>query len=400
MTGDFAFDGERVHLYGWMPAGTFLPFQRTAAMPEPYSGPALGISSSDVALHRGRLIVAQYQLGVFEAQPEGESTLLGTYRSPMDSLLGAVSDNEYAYLVAEEMLGTASDFTLHVRRLPDLFPLSQTTIPNPDRWGGADWFRGITLEGDRLYVAGMDGVTIFDTSTTAPARLGFLPVGNMEAYLYLQAIAAVDQDGRRLLFTAHISSGDSTALTAYDLTDPSSPAQIGQSLVLPNETVGRMLVALGGEHLSFSSTIGSDNYLSSVRFDGSVFIPESRIPLTSYPMAFAARGDRLVVGTTDEFILFSTADPQNPRREGSLSLPGNARGILLLEDRALATARVTIGQDVLIEVDLSDRNNPVVLSQLDIPFSSGMLNHWQTGERYLVLAGYSSGVQVFERSGD
>jgi hypothetical protein len=153
MTGDIAFDGERVHLYGWMPAGTFLPFQRTAAMPEPYSGPALGISSSDVALLRGRLIVAQYQLGVFEAQPEGESTLLGTYRSPMDSLLGAVSDNEYAYLVAEEMLGTASDFTLHVLRLPDLFPLSQTTIPNPDRWSGADWFRGITLEGDRLYVA-------------------------------------------------------------------------------------------------------------------------------------------------------------------------------------------------------------------------------------------------------
>jgi hypothetical protein len=29
-----------------------------------------------------------------------------------------------------------------------------------------------------------------------------------------------------------------------------------------------------------------------------------------------------------------------------------------------------------------------------------MLNHWQTSQRYLVLAGYSSGVEVLERSGD
>jgi hypothetical protein len=29
-----------------------------------------------------------------------------------------------------------------------------------------------------------------------------------------------------------------------------------------------------------------------------------------------------------------------------------------------------------------------------------MLNHWQTGQRYLVLAGYSSGVQVVERRGE
>jgi hypothetical protein len=298
------------------------------------------------------------------------------------------------------MWGVAGDFTLTVLRLPDLFPLSESTITNPDAYSGADWFRGVTLEGERLYVAGIDGVTIYDTSTTAPTRLGFLPVGDLEAYLHLQAIAAVERDGRQLLFTAHTSSGDSTTLTAYDLTSPDSPAQVGRTLVLPGERVGRILVAPGGNRLYFSSTIGPDSYLSLARFDGSTFGAEGKIRLTSHPMAFAAQGDLLIAGTREEMIVYSTADTNNPRQVGSLTLPGYARGILLLEDRALLTVGVTYGRDVLLEIDLSDPTNPVVLRQLDIPYSSGMLNHWQTSERYLVLAGYSSGVQVFERGGD
>jgi hypothetical protein len=42
----------------------------------------------------------------------------------------------------------------------------------------------------------------------------------------------------------------------------------------------------------------------------------------------------------------------------------------------------------------------VVVSHLDIPFSSGLLNNWQTGLRYLVLAGYWSEVEVLEKSRD
>jgi hypothetical protein len=57
-------------------------------------------------------------------------------------------------------------------------------------------------------------------------------------------------------------------------------------------------------------------------------------------------------------IVFSTADPRQPAPRGQPSLPGNARGILLLEDRALATVGVTYGQDVLLEIDLSDPANP------------------------------------------
>jgi hypothetical protein len=298
------------------------------------------------------------------------------------------------------MPGAVNDFTLHVLRLPDLFPLSQTTIPNPGAWGGVDWFRGITQEGERLYVAGIDGVTIFNTSTIAPTRLGFLPVGNLEAYLYLQAIAAVEQGGQRLLFTAHTSSGDSTALTVYDLTSPSTPAQIGQPLLLSNETVGRMLVEPGGGRLYFSSTIGPDSYLSLARLDGSAITAGAKMRLDSHPMAFAARGERLLVGTSEELIVFSTAGTGDLERLGSLPLPGNARGILLLDNRALVHAWGSAGQDVLIEVDLSDPTNPLVLTQLDVPFSSGMLNHWQSGLRYLVLAGYSSGVEVLEKSRD
>jgi hypothetical protein len=400
MVEDFALDGQRVYVYGWLPAGSFLPFQTVSVLTETYRGPALSINSSDVALYGGRMVVAHYQLGIYDVQPGGESSLLVALRSPLDSILGAASDENQAYVIAEDMPGAVSDFTLHVLRLPDLFPLSQTTIPNPDRWGGADWFRGITLEGERLYVVGMDGVTIFDTITTAPTQLGFLPVGDMEAYLYLQAIAAVEQGGQRLLFTAHSSSGDSTTLTAYDLTNPDSPAQVGGPLVLPGELIGRMLAAPGGERLYYSSTIGYDSYFSLVRFDGSAFTVERKIPLAESPMAFAAQGDLLILGTRKEMIVYSTADPQNPRQLGSLPLPGNARGILLLEDRALLTVGVTYGQDVLLEIDLADPANPIVVSQLDIPFSSGMLNHWQTSLRYLVLAGYSSGVEVLEKSRD
>jgi hypothetical protein len=406
MVEDFAFDGQRVYVYGWVPAGTFLPFQTAVVLAEAYRGPALSINSSDVALHRGRMIVSHYQLGVFDVQPGVESELVVALRSPVDSVLGAASDDEHAYVVSEEMWGVAGDFTLQVLRLPDLLPLSESTIPNPDRWGGADWFRGVTLEGGRLYVAGMDGVTIYDTSTSAPTRLSFLSIGDMDAYLHLQAIAAVELDGRRLLFTAHSSSGDSTTLTdattltAYDLTNPGSPAQVGRTLVLPGEMIRRLLVAPDGERLYYSSTIGYDSYFSLARFDGSAFTVERKIPLAESPMAFAAQGDLLVVGTREEMIVYSTTDPRNPRQLGSLPMPGYARGILLLEDRALATVGVTYGQDLLLEIDLSDPSNPRLVSQLDIPYSSGMLNHWQTAERFLVLAGYSSGVEVLERSGD
>jgi hypothetical protein len=172
MVEDFAFDGQRVYVYGWVPAGTFLPFQTAVVLAEAYRGPALSINSSDVALHRGRMIVSHYQLGVFDVQLGVESELVVALRSPVDSVLGAASDEEQVYVVSEEMWGVAGDFTLQVLRLPDLLPLSESTIPNPDRWGGADWFRGVTLEGGRLYVAGMDGVTIYDTSTSAPHSTG------------------------------------------------------------------------------------------------------------------------------------------------------------------------------------------------------------------------------------
>jgi hypothetical protein len=229
-----------------------------------------------VALHGGRMIVAHYQLGIYDVQLEGESTCWWPCARRWTACWAPPATTSTPTWSAKRCGACAGDFTLHVLRLPDLFPLSETTIPNPDNWGGADWFRGITLEGERLYVAGMDGVTIFDTSTTAPTNWGSCQSGTWKRTCTSRRSRRSSRTGGGCCSPPTSSSGDSTALTAYDLTNPSSPAQIGRSLVLPGETVGRMLVEPGGERLYFSSTIGPDNYLSLVRFDGSALAPLPR----------------------------------------------------------------------------------------------------------------------------
>jgi hypothetical protein len=399
MTKDFVLEGEQVHIFGWVPAGAYLPFQRTYDLPETVTGSPGGIVASSVALQNGHFIVSAYQLETYTAGDKTSMPRVGFYHPALSNILGSTSDDQQVYVLEERGVSGVGDFKLSVLRLPDLFPISETSIRNKGNFGGVDWFRGMALEGDRLYVAGIDGVDIFDITTTAPSLLGYLAIGDAEAYELLQAIAPAHIDGSRLLFAARMGAGESSVITVYNMTNPGRPKQVGLAINLPGENVQPGLMLWMNGRLHIATIDGILGYLRILSFSEGSLAAAGRLSLPEYPSSMAVQDDFVVLSGQYMSVL-SASDLNGPQLLGRITLPGQGVRITTEGDQALVAVTSAGSLVQILGVDLADPTNPRIIHISNTAFEESRIGLWQTGERYLVLAGYSSGLEVLEKSRD
>ncbi len=382
----FSLDSAQMDIFGWPGAGAYIPAQITLTPPEPVSGEPFGQVASLVAVHKGYFLVAYHDLEVYTSP---ELKLRSVFQSPVSFVLGMAADERAVYVVDAGPVNSRDYATLRLLSLPDLEPLGQVQT---EIESSCCWFSGIAVEGERAYLAGVDGLWVYDTSSYTPtltAKPDFVEG-------QLVSIAATQLNGRRLLFTAEDNNGVS-ALTTYDMTDPQTPAMIGSTLKLERGMIHQM--TWNGSYLyavlSYVDEGDSDRlFVVSFRDNSLQLLSTLSLPGSIY--SFSVDGNSVVLAGTQGLSLVSITDPSSPKLFDQLTLPGIGSWVALVGNQLVVVAGDYFGTAQLLVYDLSDPANPRQTKALDLAFGMGLISSHPVSEPYLVLANGASGVDTLD----
>lgn len=184
-----------------------------------------------------------------------------------------------------------------------------------------------------------------------------------------------------LYIVAENSSKNRPHIFIFDVTDPTSPALLGDAV--GNDDLFSV-VAKGG-HIF---TAGKENSKEFQEFtdSGGVPSPLLQINLTGDQdgIAIALSGNTVGLGRKsrdNNFVLFDISSPASPRVAGSVTVNGDVNAIVFSGSYAyLATS----GGNELVIVDVTNIDAPVVAGQIDAPGSAEALSLYiSQGELYL-----------------
>jgi hypothetical protein len=221
---------------------------------------------------------------------------------------------------------------------------------------GTDGIRGIAIDGDWAYLADLaGGLHVVDISNpSSPQNVGhvFTP-----GYAYDLVVA-----GRYVYVT--VGGYAPEALTAYDVSDPTSPTLL-TSVTLGDSPTG---IALSGDHVFTTDWLGvlrtvrvADTIDPHLAGSTSVIYPEGQLALAG-DHAYLADG---MFGLR----VIDIRDPANPVIVGTADTPGAAEDVDVSGNLAYV-ADGTFGY--LQVVDISDPTNPTVLGQGSDPGGKGV----------------------------
>ena len=391
MVEGFSLQGDRVDVFGWAPAGTYLPGVATLSLPQPMAGSPLGEIASVVARHRGDFLVAYRDLEIYVYAGPQDLSLVGSYQPPVITVLGAASDEHAVYLVDAGVENGRNPAILRVFSLPELQPLGQVATDIPTSWG---WFSGIAVEGDRAYLAAKDGLWAYDLSSPSPTLLNKLDIIDGQ----LNAITTTKLGDRRILILSQDSSDLSAlTLTAYDLTDIQKPIRMSSPLTLERGTILQM--AWNGSTLYAVRTAiyeSDSDLLYLVNFDGDVLVLRGKLPLPGYIFSMAVENGLVALAGTDGLTLVSAADAQYPRILSEATLPELGLGVAILRDTALVIAGGNNGAAQLLTFDIQGPANPRHVKSVDIAFGNSLIGPIPAVKPYIILANGSAGLEVLE----
>jgi hypothetical protein len=385
----FSFSGPQIVIFGWVGAGTYLPEKIVVTTPQPIIGTPVGEVGSITATHRGDFLVAYENLEVYAPHDKQGLELVGSYQPPVIEVLGAATDGQTIYVVDNGTGDGKNTATLRVFNLPDLRPLGQVETDVTNSWG---WFSGLAVEGDRAYLAAIDSLWAYDLSNPSPVLLNKLDI--IEGPV--NAIAAIKPGNRRILILFQELS-DSGSLTAYDVADAKRPVRMGsplkvdQGLIYQMSWDGSTLYAVG------NAIYESDNdilYLAG--FDGEDLTIRGKIPMPGSILSMAVDDGLVALVGTAGLTLVSALDVQSPKIEAQVNLPERGVGIAILKNTALAIVGGNNGAARLLAFDVQNPANPRQVTSVDIAFSASAISPIPTSNPYMILAGWSTGVEVLE----
>jgi hypothetical protein len=391
----FTIIGDQIYTFGWVGAGTYIPFRLGVALPEAASGPPVGEVASTVAYYDGKFLVAYNDLEVYDPRDPQDFRLVGTYQPPVTSALGIAATESAVYVVDNGTSDSQSQARLRAFSLPDLKPLGQAATRYLDDWG---WFRGLAIEGMRAYLAAYDGVEVYDLSRSVPAPLGKPVVVDGQ----LDAIAALRIGNHRLLVVSKQVGelAESSVLTAYDLTNLQKPTQVGDPLVLSG---GVYRMAWSGSDLyAISSAISEDqsDQLFTIAFHEDALALQGALGLPGRAFSLAVAGERVALAGADGLLLVSVANPASPQLLAQARLPELGVQTAILGDTVLVVAGGEEGATQLLVFDIRDPANPKQAEALDVALKDSLVGPLPANDAYLVLAsGSLSGVDVLEYCG-
>lgn len=385
----FSTGGGQIDMFGWAGAGTYLPSQAALSPPEPITGEPFGEVASIVAWYKGDFLVAYEDLEIYATNDAKGLERVGSYQPPVIEVLGAASDGQAIYVVDNGAGDSKNKSILRVLSLPDLQPLGQVATDVTNGWG---WFSGLAVEGNRAYLAARDGLWAYDLSSSSPTLLNKLEIIEDQ----LIAITAARLGDRRILIFSQESSLLG-GLTAYDVTDIKNPVKLGSSLQVDQGLIyqlawdGDTLYAVGNAiHESESDVL----YLAS--FEGASLTLRGKIPVQGSILSMAMDNGLVALAGTGGLTLISATNARSPAIVAQVPLPERGLGVSLLKGIALVIAGGNDGAAQLLAYDVQDPANPRQVKSLDTAFSTGVIGPVPTTNPYMILAGWSTGVEVWE----
>jgi hypothetical protein len=378
----FILNGSQVYVFGWVPAGAYIPTSTKLTPPESVADSILGSVASIIAAYHDDFVIAFHD---FEIKSSTDLELLGSYQPPVISILGSAADDHTIYVVDAGVVDSRDNVTLRLFSLPDLTPLGQVQTDIPSSSG---WFSGIAIEGNRAYLASADNLYVYDISSDTPTLLAkpYIVNGQMDA------IAAVQINGKRVLFTAEYSSLLGI-ITAYDMSDLQKPLKIGSSLTLETGIIHQLTWQ---DSRLYAILEGESDRLFVINFENNTLVQQGTLKLPGSIFSMAVDEGVAVMAGTEGMSIASVVDAQSPQIEAEAALPELGTGVAMLKDTALVIAGGNNGAAQLLAFDIQDPRNPRQVTSMDVAFNPSLIGPIAVSNPYIILAKGSAGVEVLQ----
>jgi hypothetical protein len=389
MAMSFSFNGTQIDIFGWGAAGTYLPGQDVFTAPQPITGIPTGEVASITTSHQGDFLVAYQDLEIYTPDDAQGLELVGSYQPAVIDILGAASDEHAVYVVDNGTGDGKNTATLQVFSLPNLQPVGQVATDVPNSWG---WFSGLAVEGERAYLAAIDGLWVYDLSSPSPTLLNKLDIIDGQ----LNAITAIKLGDRRILILSQEPS-DLSVLTAYDLTDVQRPVRMGSLLTVDQGPIYQMTWNGSSLYAVRTAIYESDSdLLYLIGFDGEDLALRGKKSLPGSIFSMAVDNGLVALTGTDGLALVSALDAQSPQIEAEVALPEPGSGVAIVKDTAVVITGGNNGAAQLLAFDVHNPTNPRQVKSMDIAFSASLIGPIPASNPYIILAKGSAGMEVLE----
>jgi len=393
----FSVVGDQAYAFGWTILSEFV--RGGATVPQQITGSPMGEIASVTAIHNGDFLVASNDLEIYATDNPQDLKMIGTYHTPVINVRDAVVNDKAIYVFDIGDGGSTTKPVLRVLSLPDLKPLGQLTTEFPTWYN----FYGITLDGDRLYLANEGGLWAYDVGNTEPALLGKVDIKDEQ----LEAITAINLGRKRLLFVIQSAEGKNNVMRVYDLTDLQKPTILGNPITLAqgfgiqmtwNGSAIVVLLEYAEDSNPNSGTLYVIDYVNSaLELRGSLEIP-------GYIEHLAVSKDIILLAGTDfqrnnSFV--SAVDPVSLKLLSQTNSPEEGMGIAITKDMALVVVGYHLnggqnGAAQLLVYDFQDPAHPRQMEAMDIAVSTNYKVPILVTTSYVVLANGSGGLELME----
>ncbi len=386
----FSFMGDKVYYFGWTILSEYV--QDVANLPEAIPGQPVGVTVSITAIAQGNFLVAYNDLEIYATADAPPLPLLGTYQAPVIHAMDAAANEQAVYVVDSGLGASNSTTTLRVFSLPELTPLGQV---NTELSSWYDYV-GVALQGDRLYLAEMDALWLYDVSNSRLNLLGRMDMDQGE----ITAISAMQSGDQRFLVAAQVAEDYSSVVSVYDVTDWQNPVSLGDPVILDQgdaeQIIGKdtwLYVRLDGSYHSDFDT------LYKLNFDGYTLELQESLMLANNTHHLAVGEYSLAVAGTHGFLgqdFLSMLDPQTLKEVSQTNYPDYGVGLSLIGDMTWIVVGHGYGAAQLLIFDVSDPVHPQQIEVMDIAQSDNFtVPIIETGS-FQIIANGAGGVEVLK----
>jgi len=390
---DFILAREQSYVFGWTIHSEYK--YDVVTLPQPIMGSPIGEIASVTAMHNEAFLVAYNDLEIYDTVKQQGLQLLGSYLPAVTNAIGAVANEEVVFVLDSGIGDGRSNALIWALSLPDLEPLGQVMTETPNDWPGVqEGSQWIALDGDRLYLASLDSVWVYDVSRMQPTLLRKAGIVDGQ----VEAVVAIKFGEKRLLAISQVVEDHLNVVTVYDLMDLQKPVRVGSPLTLEQGNTQQMVWNGSTLYVLLDTSYHSESdYLYVIGFDNNALTTRGSLKLEKYIKLMAVDNELIgLVGADTQMdrSLLSAVEPESLRLLSQTTLPEIGRGIAITGDRALVAVGGVSGAQLYM-YDVQNPADPRQVQAMDIPNSNiYRVSIFVTGS-YVVLANGHGGVEVF-----
>jgi hypothetical protein len=380
----FIMDGDQIYAFGWTILSEFIRY--VVSVPEPILGSPVGITGSVTAVHNGHFLIAYDSLEIYQPIDPDGLKLVGIFQAPVTNAIG-ISITESEGFVVDRGIGFGSTTgDLLILDLPDLKPLGNILLEYPT-W---NWFNGMALDSDRIYLATHDSLSVYAVSGMELTFLNQVEISDGG----VEAIAVLSDPVRRLLVVAQ-QAAENSLLNIYDLTNLENPELVGEPLILEKNEIVQMLWSESAILAIHRPVYQYENVmLDRITFEDTTLKLRDSLLVPGNMVVMAIDRDFIALVSSKTLSIVSANAAEPLTLLGQAALPEVGMGVTFYKSSVLVAVGDDSGAAQLLAFDIQDPALPRLEGALDMPVSKLNQVPIMASDPYIVIANGVGGVEV------